>query len=31
MPKRFNIKSYNKLYKQTKLEVNNMPFSIIVF
>ena len=29
MPKRFNIKSYNKLYNRTKLEVNNMHFSNI--
>ena len=27
MNKRFNIKYYKKLYKQTKLEVNNMHFS----
>ena len=25
---RFKIKSYNKLYNRTKLEVNNMNFSI---
>ena len=28
MPKRFKIKSYNKLYKGTKLEVYNIYFSI---
>ena len=27
MPKRFKIKSYNKLYNRTKLVVNNMQFS----
>ena len=27
MPKRFKIKSYNKLYNRTKLEVNNIHFS----
>ena len=28
MPKRFKIKSYNKLNNQSKLTVNNMYFSI---